>query len=270
MADGTGGLVFQRSSDNFDLGPRATIISYLPPDSFEPQELLVPTGEQYLTLWDVDDGAVWYSRREGDSPETATETLRTYDFANRTVEQFAVTGGWESGSISVSVGGSTTVAYWHAEATSGFTYYSQGGGIVGFEGDPYGADVFCGDGTLYDGGTGDLVGPTCYEHAVLSDDGRLAYYERDFDGAQVRFILVVADLETGEELFRQDLERPDAGWLPVAMDLRGDQILVNRTETGVWDAPYIDAFLIDLASGAVTEIGIDGQARFLVGPMGID
>ncbi|MDH3606099.1 MAG: hypothetical protein OER12_03800, partial [Acidimicrobiia bacterium] len=208
-------------------------------------------------------------RTEGDSPETARETLRTYTQATGSVDQFAVTGGWESGSIGISVGGSNAAAYWGAEGTTGFSFYDESGGFVGFAGDPYGPDVFCGDGTLYDVTTGDLVGSACFEFAELSDDGRLAYYERDFDGAQTRYLLVVVDLDSGEELFRQDLERPDQGWAPTALDLRGDQILVNRTESGEWGAPYIDALLIDITTGSVTEIGIDGQARFLVGPMGI-
>lgn len=269
IADGSGGLVFQRSSDNFLLDPTATIISYLPADSFQPRELLVPTGEQYLYLRDVQDGAVWYTRREGDNPDTARETLRTYDLGSKTVDEFAVTGGWESGSIEVSVGGPNVVAFWSAEAATGFTFYAESGGQVGVDGDPYDTG-FCGDGTgVYNTTTGDKVGAPCYEYAELSHDGRLAYYERAFDGAQVRFVLVVVDLDSGEELFRQDLDRPDQGWVPKGMDLRGDQIIVNRTETGVRDAPYTDAFIIDLTSGSVVKIGLAGQARFLIGQMKI-
>lgn len=106
--------------------------------------------------------------------------------------------------------------------------------------------------------------------AELSDDGRLAYYERFFDGAESRFILVVADLESGEELFRQDLNRPDQGWSPKTIDLLGNQVIVNRTESGLFDAPFIEALVIDLDSGAVTEVVLAGHTRFFKGPMGID
>ncbi len=270
IADGSGGLVFQRSSDAGLRDPNATIISYLPSDSFEPHDLLVPTGDQYLKLRDVGDGFVWYTRTEGDNPDNARETLRSYGLENRTVDEFAVTGGWESGSIEVSAGGPNVVAYWHAEATSGFTYYAESGTRVGFEGDPYGADGFCADGQLYDEATNRLVGQSCYQYAELSDDGRLAYHQLELDGAEFRFIVVVVDLDTGAELFRREFERPDQGWVGKGMDLSGDQLIVNRTATGAYQAPYIDAFLINLSTGEVSEIGFDGQARFLGGPMGID
>ena len=99
----------------------------------------------------------------------------------------------------------------------------------------------------------------------MSADGRLAYYEHGFDG----LILVVADLDSGNELFRQDLNRPDQGWWPSSIDLKADMALVNRKENGTYRAPHINALLIDLDSGDVAEVGISGQARFLTGPMGI-
>ena len=269
--DGVGGVVFQRTSDRWLNDPRATIVYYLPPDSFEPQELLVPTGEQYLKLWEVDAKEVWYSRSEGDTPETSTETLRTYDLATRTVDQLAVTGGWESGSISVSVADGVAVVYWSAEGTTGFEYYdADSAHRIGFDGDPYLNTGFCADGAvIVDEYDGLALGEGCSEYAAL-DNSRLAYTERVFDGEQVRYILVIVDLDSGTELFRQDLERPDQGWAPREIDLRDGHVLVNRTETGVHDAPYIEAILIDLDTGDLTETGLPGQTRFLRGPMGID
>ncbi|NNC91469.1 MAG: hypothetical protein HKN80_03135 [Acidimicrobiia bacterium] len=271
LDDGDGGLVFQQSSDAGLREPRTTTIYYLPADSFEPQELLVP-GDQYLKLRDVQDGVVWYTRTEGDTPDTSLETLRTYDLSSRTVDQLAITGGWESGSIDISVGGSTVVAYWSAEAATGFEYYqAESAQLVGFDGDPYGNTGFCGDGLgVFDRATGDLVGDACFEYAQLSDDGRLAYYEREFDGAATPYVLVIVDLVSGEELFRQDLERPDQGWVPKGMDLLGDWLLVNRTAADQYDAPYMEALLIDLTTGTVLPVGVSGQARFLSGPMGIN
>lgn len=269
--DGVGGVVFQRTSDRGRREPRATIVYYVPPDSFEPRELLVPTGEQYLKLWEVDAGEVWYSRREGDSPETSSETLRTYDFASRTVDQLAITGGWEAGTMSVSVADSVAVAYWSAEATTGFEYYdSDSAHRIGFGGDPYQNTGFCVDGgEVYDEFSGELLVEGCFEYAAL-DNSRLAYIERAFDGVQVRYLVVVVDLDGGAELFRRDLERPDQGWVPREIDLLDDHLLVNRTGTGAFDAPYVDAVLFDLTTGTVTEIGVAGQTRFLRGPMGID
>lgn len=133
----------------------------------------------------------------------------------------------------------------------------------------YKSEQFCGDGQLYDGASGRSVDLLCYEFAELTDDSRLAYYEAGFNGIEVRWILVVVDLESGEELFRQDLNRPDQGWKPKTIDLRANMALVNRTETGVRGAPYISALLIDLDSGATVEVSLSGQARFLTGPMGI-
>lgn len=146
---------------------------------------------------------------------------------------------------------------------------TESGGLVGFDGNPYGADLFCGDGDLYDT-NGDFVRAACFEYAELSDDGRLAYLERDVGGARVRFVLVVVDLDTGDELFRQDLERPDQGWVPKTIDLLGSQAIVNRSESGLYRAPFVDALLIDLDTGVVSELGMVGHARFLKGPMGID
>ncbi|NNF10523.1 MAG: hypothetical protein HKN74_09585, partial [Acidimicrobiia bacterium] len=227
---------------------------------------------QYLDLADAQDGAVWYTRRDaGGTPETTTETLLTLDIASGVVDEFTVTGGWESGALDLSVGGDTVVAYWSAEATTGFAYFdAESAARIGFPGDPYQSTQFCVDGSLYDEATGGFVAEVCFEYAQLSDDGRLAFYERAFDGVQVRYVLVVVDLDSGDELFRQDLERPDQGWAPVEMDVLGDLVLVNRTETGVFDAPYTRALLIELSTGLVTEVGVAGQARFLRGPMAID
>ncbi len=271
LDDGEGGLVFQRSSDAFAFppDPAATIISYLPADSFDPQELLLPTGEQYLHLRDAKDGIVWYTRRAGDTPDNTRETLRTYDLETRTVEQFAITGGWESGALEGSVGGSNVATYWSSEAATGFAFHSESGELIGFPGNPYESEQFCGDGQLYDGASGQSVDLPCYEFAELSDDGRLAYYEAGFNGIEVRWILVVVDLESGKELFRQDVNRPDQGWKPNTIDLSANMALVNRTETGAWGAPFIDALLVDFNSGTFTEVGLSGQARFLTGPMGI-
>lgn len=270
--DAAGGLVFQRSSARSGQDPAATFIEYLGPDALEPRPLLVPAENQFLTLSDARDGVVWFTRRDsGGTPETTTETLRTYDIVSSTEDEFTVTGGWESGALDVSVGGDTVVAYWSAEATTGFVYFDAASAArVGFAGDPYQSTQFCVDGSLYDETTGGFVAEQCFEFAQLSDDGRLAYYERAFDGVQVRYVLVVVDLDSGAELFRQDLERPDQGWAPVEVDVLGDLVLVNRTETGVFDAPYIGALLVELSTGAVSEVGVAGQARFLRGPMAID
>ena len=209
------------------------------------------------------------ARRAGDTPDNTRETLRTYDLETRTVEQFAITGGWESGALEVSVGGSNVATYWSSEAATGFAFHSESGELIGFPGNPYESEQFCGDGQLYDGASGQSVDLPCYEFAELSDDGRLAYYEAGFNGIEVRWILVVVDLESGKELFRQDVNRPDQGWKPNTIDLSANMALVNRTGTGAWGAPFIDALLVDLNSGTFTEVGLSGQARFLTGPMGI-
>ncbi|MGI9609305.1 MAG: hypothetical protein ACR2NL_03320 [Acidimicrobiia bacterium] len=269
LDDGAGGLVFQRPPNAGPPDPRATIIYYLPADSLAPQELLVPTGEQYLKLRDVSEGAVWYTRNEGDTPDTSRETLRTFNLTTRTVDQFAITGGWESGALEVSAAGSTVVAYWSSEASFGFTFFAESGGLVGFEGNPYGADLFCGDGDMYDT-NGNFVRAACFEYAELSDDGRLAFLERAFDGVQVRYVLIIVDLDSGEELFRQDLQRPDQGWLPKTIDLLGNQAIVNRSESGLYRAPFVEALLVDLDTGVVSELGVAGNARFLKGPIAID
>ena len=197
--------------------------------------------------------------------------MRTYDFATRTVDQLVVTGGWEAGSISVSVAESVAVVYWSAEGTTGFEYFdTDSAHRLGFDGDPYLNTGFCADGAVivdeYDGAQ---LEEGCAEYAAL-DNSRLAYVERAFDGVQVRYIVVIVDLESGTELFRRDLERPDQGWAPRDLDLRDGHVLVNRTETGMFDAPYIEALLFDLDTGEAVEVGLPGQTRFLRGPMAID
>lgn len=264
IGDGRGGIVFQRPWRlDYPIDPASTIIYLLEDDDLDPRQLLVPSADQFLTLYDVADGGVWYTRREGNTPETARETLRHYDFETKEVEEVAVTGGWESGVIDVSIGDETIATYWSAEAHTGFHFYDIGGSRVDLAADPYlQGRLTCVDGRLYDdqGVEHDLP---CSEHSAVGDDGTLAYLEVGSDSGSYRVVLVAVELATGAELLRLDLERPDQGWAPGSLDVHDGLVLVNRTRNGEFDAPFIEALLIEVATGARIEAGLAGAARFL-------
>jgi hypothetical protein len=262
--DGRGGLVFQRPWRlDYPLDPASTIIYLLENDALDPRELLVPTDDQFLTLYDVADGGVWYTRREGDTPETARETLRHYDLETKEVEEVAVTGGWESGAIDVSIGDETIATYWSGEAHRGFDFYDIGGSRIDLAADPYlQGRLTCVDGRLYDDQGVEHDTP-CPEYSAVGDNGTLAYLEVGADSGSYRAVLVVVELATGAELVRLDLERPDQGWAPGSLEINDGLVLVNRTRSGQFDAPFIEALIIEVGTGARIEAGLAGRARFL-------
>jgi hypothetical protein len=268
--DGVGGVVFQRYMTWTTDEATRSIIEYLPPEAETPQDLLVPTGDQYLELRDAADGVVWYTRRAGETPESVTETLRSYDLATRSVEEFTTTGGWESGLIHASVAGGTVATYWGGEAYTGFSFLDRSAHPIELGGDPYRGTTVCFDGAQVEvRESGDIVDIGCFQFVEIGGDGLLAYHRAYFDGAEVRFEVAVVEAATGAEVFRTDLERPDQGWAPRTLDLRGQWLIVNRVETGALDAAHIAPLLIELSTGAVREVTLAGRAQFTAGPIEI-
>lgn len=253
--DADGNVYFQRPRDFTD--PGSTIVYVLTTDSFESRELLVPTGEQYLELLDVEDGAVWYTRSEGyESPETARQTLRRYDIASGEVTEVAVTGGWESGIGTASVGAERIVTEWFAEGFSAFNFLDLVGERLTVPGDPYEGTQICEVGVERSDDQGNVL-PGCFLSPSLSDDGRVAYVERDIASGETA--LVVRLVDPGDEVFRTEIDVGDGEIGPT--EILGEWALMNRY-TFEEEQVYGPALVFNLRTGEMREVGVAGFATF--------
>jgi hypothetical protein len=259
--DRLGGLVYQVASGRYFNEPETTIVYWLPAGARDGSPLLVPTGNQWLRLIDVEviDGAttVVYIRSEGEeAPEDVRDTLRTYDFVSGEVEEVAAVGGWESGVGQVSFGAGTYALNWFAEALSGFDFKDSSGTSLDFAASPYAGDDACFDGTMEDG-------RTCAENVAIDDGGTLiAYVElrRDAAGTVRGQDLVLVPIDgSGVE------RRVDLGWVEGVghvshIDLVTGHAIVNRRDVATLE--YTRATVVDLSTGAITPLDRPGQARF--------
>ncbi len=118
VTDGSGGVVFQRES----LERR---VWWQPAGSTGAQELLVVDGEnnslELTGFWRNEDGPeILYQRNlRGGGPENTETTLRSYRFADGSVNELAGTGGWEYGTSFTSVTATEAVGFWGAEGYVG-------------------------------------------------------------------------------------------------------------------------------------------------------
>jgi hypothetical protein len=256
--DTAGGVVFQPGRQLYiDMGDDS-IVYWIPQGTAAYRELLVPASDQSLALEDVtaqgDTQIAYYTRVEGQqSPETARQTLRSFDMTAKTVAEIAVVGGWESGSSPISVGGPTIV--------------SNGGG-EGF----YWIDFFDLDGNLIESaanpipdGEFDCVPTDCFWYADLAPDGsRVAFGKLapDVNGFPSIPQVEVRDIATGQLVMAVTLPALAADGYIDSLDLSDDYVLINLVEEGS-EYPY--ATIIDIASGGLTtyQAPVGGVARFL-------
>ncbi len=257
------GLVFQTASGPWSRRtgegnePRATIIWWVPVRSETPQELLVPTGEQWLTLHDVVmvDGRphVLYTRLEGTTPETRTETLRLFDIDAKQVTEVAVVAGWEAGTGIISGGDGLYAFEWFAEILSGFDIIDGTGELIDLAANPYAEGEFCEDGILPDSGR------PCPELIEIDvDSQRLAYALalRDSEGVVEGFTVEVVAFD-GTPVASVSV----GSMRPAGLDLAGDLLVVNRY--GDTFGIHSQALMFDLATDEVVALREAGEARLL-------
>jgi len=259
--DRMGGVVYQEAAGRWQNDPEDTIVWWKPGGRGEPRALLVPTGDQWLSLVDVEiiAGAVTvvYVRSEGTTgPDDFRDTLRLYDIVTGEVTEVATVGGWESGPGQISFGGGLFAVNWFVEAVSGFEFYATDGAVEMVAGDPYGGGDAC-----FDGARGD--GDPCFTEVAISDDGtRLGYLEdtRDAAGLWIGTELVVVSRDGSRELARIDLQRAEQVWFPTGLELSSRFALVNRVDSA--SGTPLTALLIELADASIRELATEGHARF--------
>ena len=253
MDDLAGGLLYQT-------GPSA--ILWLETGAAGPTALVEAAPTETVWLEDVvrvvDEVEVWFTRWTGgdsDIPEDHVQTLERMVVDGEHPTVVGQVGGWESGSI-VTVGGEVIALQNWAE---GFYMFS----INDLELDrlpqpwaPYDepADVGCED---------------CPVNLVVADDGsKVAFLSPEPGETTIVPILLVVDIESGEELARIDVpgfdwptgsqgDGPEAGFI----DILGDVVLING-----WNGERsVPAIWTDLRADEPSweELEFRGDARFL-------
>ncbi len=254
--DTRGGVVVHPNRSPWvDLGTNS-IVYWVPQGAGDLQELLVPAVDQGLSLEDVAaQGAtvgVYYTRRSGDLPDTATQTLRRFDLDDASVEEVAVVGGWESGAGPISVGGDVTVRNAGGEGFS-FIIFSDLAGVA-----------FESPANPIPDGEFDCV-PDCYYYADLSPDGTQVAFGRlgpNAGGFSVVPEIEIRDVETGALVMSVVLPALPAPGFIESLDLSDTHVLINIVEEG---SEYPVARIVDIASGGLTTYSApaNGVARFL-------
>jgi hypothetical protein len=253
--DTRGGIVIQPHESPWTSVGDDSIIYWVPQGSSNVQELLVPAADQGLRLEDVAtrDGvtSVYYTRRFGDTPDTAEQTLRRFDLDDRTVSEIALVGGWESGSSPISVGGDTIVRNGSGEAYFWITFTDLDNNEFASPANP-----------IPDGGF-DCV-PECFYYADLSPDGSEVAFGRlapNGSGFYTTPEIEVRDIASGDLLLSVTLPELSASGYIDSVDLSATHVLINIVEEG---SDYPVATVVDLASGlSVVQAPVNGVARFL-------
>ncbi len=223
-----GGVLFQVERWS---GNRRSIVYQVAQGRDEAVATLIPTVEQGLTLHgmarDDGDAYIYYSRREGETPDDAVHTLRRYNMSSREVSELTVVGGWEWGSFPISISDTLIVANWGSEGLLGMNFFDLEGNVaaVAADPDPVDDDFFDCD-------------RQCPSVGELSQNGERLVYVEEVDGVSHAVIRHVA---SGAEIRRIDLGVPD-GWWVMAFDLTNDYLVVNREAT----SGMLAAWLFDL------------------------
>lgn len=226
--DLAGGVLFQIERWS---GDRRSIVYQVAQGRREAIATLIPAIDQGLTLHgmarDGGDPYIYYSRREGETPDDAVHTLRRYNMASREVSELATVGGWEWVSFPISISDSLIVANWQAEASHGMDFFDLEGNVAAVAADP---DP--GDDSFFD----------CYWQCPsvgeLSQDGERLVYVEEVDGDSYAVIRHVA---SGAEIRRINLGFPDAWWV-ASFDMTRDHLVVNRATSEL----MLEAWVYDL------------------------
>jgi len=240
--DLAGGVLFQIERWNDD---RRSIVYQVAQGRSEAVATLIPAIDQGLTLHgmarDGGDPYIYYSRREGETPDDAVHTLRRYSLASREVSELTVVGGWEWGSFPISISDSLIVANWGSEGLLGMNFFDLEGNVAAVAADPDPVDE-----PFFD------CHRECPSVGELSQDSERLVYVEEVDGDSYAVIRHVA---SGAEIRRINLGLPDAWWV-ASFDLNSDYLVVNRETSGsmlqawVFDLRSVDPEIITLpASG---------------------
>lgn len=254
--DTRGGVVVHPNRSPWtDLGTDS-IVYWVPEGAGSLQELLVPAADQGLSLEDVvaegDAVGVYYSRRSGDLPDTATQTLRRFDLDDKGVVEVAVVGGWESGAGPISVGGASTVRNAGGEGWNFIIFSDLAGTTFESPANPMPDGEF------------DCV-PDCFYYADLSPDGTQVAFGRlakNAGGFNAIPEIEVRDVGTGALVMSVALPTLSAPGFIESIDLSATHVLINIVEEG---SEYPVARIVDIASGGLTTYmaPANGVARFL-------
>ena len=255
--DTSGGIIFQPNRDPWRYEGDDSIVYWVPQGAAVGQELLVPAPDQGIGLEDVvsigDTTSVLYTRVEGKgSPDTARQTLRSFDMDSRAVAEIGLVGGWESGSSPISGGGASIVTNGAGEAFFWINFMDTSGAIFDSTANPMPDGEF------------DCV-PDCFWYADLSPDGTQVAFGRiapNADGFPTVPEIEVREVATGELIMNATLpEIPAIGWIH-SLDLIDGFVLINVVEEG---SEYPAALILEVRPGKPTGYfpAIGGVARFL-------
>lgn len=255
--DTRGGLVVQPHRDPWFYLGNDSIVYWVPQGASTLQEVLVPAADQGLKLEDVaaqgEDVHVYYTRRSGDLPDTAEQTLRRFDLVAKTVDEVSVVGGWESGTSPISVGGDSIVRNGSGEAYFFLVFTDLGGAV--FESPAN---------SIPDGGF-DCVPYECFWYADLSPDGTevaLGRLAPNAGGFATIPEIEVRNVASGDLVMSVTLPEVPAVAGIDSLDFGDDYVLINLVQEG---AVYPYATVVDIASGGLTTFPapVGGVARFL-------
>ena len=254
--DTRGGIVVHPHRSPWQYLGTDSIVYWAPEGSDELQELLVPADDQGLQLEDVtangDAVNVYYTRRSGNLPDTAVQTLRSFDLDAKTVTEIAVVGGWESGTSPISVGGNTIVRSGAGENFFWMTFSDLADNVFSSPANP-----------MPDGAE-DCV-PECFWYGDLSPDGSLVAFGRlapNGSGFPVIPEIEVRNVATGDLMMSVTLPTMASTGYIDSLDMSDTHVLVNIVEEG---AVFPYATVVEIAAGATSaqQAPIGGVARFL-------
>jgi hypothetical protein len=248
--DTRGGFIVQPDRGSYSYTGADAIAYWIPKGEAALRSVLVPAEDQGLVIEDVvaqgETVGIYYTRTEGSLPEDASQTLRRFDLDTKAVEEIVQTGGWESGSNDISIGGDLILANGAGEAFLWVNLYDLSGNLTSSPANPLPDGEF----DCY---------PTCGWGAALNPDGTQLVYPTVADGVTTFTIANVAD---GSIAMTFTLPSQGA-WQVESLDLGADFLVVNRVEEGsVWNSP---AWVVDLASGGLEwwEVPHNGVARLV-------
>jgi len=256
MDDTRGGIVFQPHGEPWRYTGADSIVYWIPQGASAHQQLLVPAADQGLLLEDIveqgDEVMVYYSRVSGDTPDTATQTLRRFGLDAKTVAEVSQVGGWESGASPISVGNDTIVINGMGEGWAWITFAGLDGAGFDSAANPIPDGAF------------DCV-PDCFYYGVVSPDGAQVAFGRlgpNAGGFPTVPEIEVRNIATGTLVMSVSLpEVPAVGYID-SLDLVDGFVLINLVEEG---SEYPVATIVDIASGglATYPAPLGGVARFL-------
>jgi hypothetical protein len=263
--DTRGGVLFQEVRgrwDGLESPGGATAIRWIQPGSGDTVDLVVPEQGEFLQLHDAvgvgGDLAVYFTRSTGSTPDDMEDLLVRLDPVSGTEADVRPVGGWEWGSDPISVTPSLIGATSTASVIRSFDFFDHDGTDVEVSGNPL------------DPPASDCA--SCPDLAEVSADASiLAYVElgSDEDAYETLPELVLVDAESGNELERVRLERPDQGWVPASLDLGDGIVVVNRFVSGEGGSDFDRPLVIDLRKDdpVIWEAPMAGNARLLRAPV---